>query len=615
MTSHEVLEHAPVLIWSGDRDGRCEYVNAAWRAYTGRTLEDERGDGWREGVHPEDREACLTVLQDGIARCEPLEVELRLRGQDATYRPMLLRAVRRDGGFVATCSELVDTHSGTAFFDMSLDLLCVAGFDGYWKRLNPSWERTLGWTPAELMSRPLIEFCHPEDRDATLAGRERLKVGEPLRTLTNRYRCKDGTYRWFEWRSASDIERRLVYASARDVTAQKAAERAIEEARQAQERLERRLEFADRMASVGTLAAGVAHEINNPLAYVSTNLEMLIEELSRLHGGSFAELIEMARDARQGAERIRKIVRRMKTFSRGENERRAVIDVRPVLELAIDMAFNEIRHRARLAKDFGDLPLVEADDSRLGQVFINLLVNAAQAVGDGDGDGNEIRVVTSTDASGRAVIEVHDTGPGIPPHQLDKIFEPFFTTKPVGVGTGLGLSICHYIVTSMSGQITAENRAGRGAVFRVTLPGVSVPALPSAPDPVACPATSASRRARILVIDDERSVCAVLARLLRDHDVTAVASARDALELLADGNTFDVIFSDLMMPEMSGVELYEEIVRRRPELASRIVFMTGGAFTPQVNRFLDQTTNPRLEKPFAVSTVRAIVERFIGSSP
>jgi CheY-like chemotaxis protein len=200
------------------------------------------------------------------------------------------------------------------------------------------------------------------------------------------------------------------------------------------------------------------------------------------------------------------------------------------------------------------------------------------------------------------------------PEVQARIFEPFFTTKPIGVGTGLGLSTCHYIVTSMGGQITAANRAtGRGAVFRVTLPGASAPGVVSAPEPTAS-IRSTSRRAKILVVDDERPVCTALVRLLREHEVTAVASAREALQLLTDDSTFDVIFSDLMMPEMSGVELYEEIVRRRPDLVPRVVFMTGGAFTPQVNQFLEQTTNPWLEKPFAVSAVRAMIDHIVGEN-
>jgi len=307
---------------------------------------------------------------------------------------------------------------------------------------------------------------------------------------------------------------------------------------------------------------------------------------------------------------------RLKTFRGGVEERRAGIDIRPVLDVAIDMAFNETRHRARLVKDYGELPLVDADDSRLGQVFINLLVNAAQAVGDADSDTNEIRIVTSTDTSGRAVIEVSDTGSGIPEHQLGRIFEPFFTTKDVGLGTGLGLSTCHYIVTSMGGQITAANRTpGPGAVFRVTLPAAALPVASSEPEPAAPPRRAASRRARVLVVDDERSVCKGLVRLLREHDVTAVAAARDALALLADDSTFDVILSDLMMPGMSGVELYQEIERRRPDLARRVVFMTGGAFTSQIHQVLETRTNPWLGKPSAASAVRAMIERVVGTAP
>lgn len=144
-----------------------------------------------------------------------------------------------------------------------------------------------------------------------------------------------------------------------------------------------------------------------------------------------------------------------------------------MLELSINMAFDEIRHRARLVKDYGDAPPVEADDARLGQVFLNLLVNAAQALSDGGAGAHEIRVVTSTDAEGKAVVEVRDTGPGIAPEALERIFDPFFTTRPVGVGTGLGLSICHNIVTGMGGEITVASRPGHGTTFRVVLPAAS----------------------------------------------------------------------------------------------------------------------------------------------
>lgn len=331
------------------------------------------------------------------------------------------------------------------FFETSLDHLCVAGFDGYWKRVNQSWTRTLGWTAQELMERPLIEFCHPDDRAATLTARRRLTEGIPLRSLTNRYRCKDGTYRWFEWRSVSHVDRRLVYASARDVT-----------------------------ASVQLLASGVAHHVNNPLSYVTTNLELIIEELRQMDAASMAvrtaECMQMASEARHGAERIRATVRGLMSLNRDGEERHAVIDVQRAIEASIRSTADFVLRRSRVARDYGPVPPVEGDEARLSQVFVNLLVNAAHAIPEGNAEGNEIRVVTSTDAAGQAVVEFLDTGPGIPESVLPRIFDPFFTTKPVGVGTGLGLSICHAIVSNLGGQIAAANLPGGGAVLRVVLP-------------------------------------------------------------------------------------------------------------------------------------------------
>jgi PAS domain S-box-containing protein len=501
------------------------------------------------------------------------------------------------------------------FFEMSLDNVCVAGFDGYFKRLSPSWTRTLGWTAEELMARPIVEFVHPDDREGVLSGRERLKQGAPLGPLVNRYRCKDGSYRWFQWSSVAHVDRGLVYASARDISEQIRTEQELRDAAILREKLERQLVFADRMASVGTLAAGVAHEINNPLSYVTANIALIIEDLrsagSEPSSAQIAELLQMAVEAQTGAERIRKIVRGLKTFSRAEEERRAVIDVRPLLELSIDMTFNEIRHRARLVKDYGRIPLVFADEARLGQVFINLLVNAAQALPEGKSDAHEIRIVTETDSDGAAVIEVRDTGCGIPPAIIGRIFDPFFTTKPVGIGTGLGLSICHNLVTKMGGTLSVASKEGRGTTFRIVLP----PAEAASVDVVvaespARPARPAVTRAAVLVVDDEPAIGAVLRRVLGDHEVTAVNTAREAIELLAAGRKFDVIFSDLMMPEMSGMDLYDELARHFPDAAERMVFVSGGAFTPNAKAFLDRVTNERIEKPFDPRSLRSTVLRF-----
>jgi len=383
--------------------------------------------------------------------------------------------------------------------------------------------------------------------------------------------------------------------------------------RAAQEVARHQLAVADRMASVGTLAAGMAHEINNPLTFIKANLDMILEQIRSLAGGSsssrFRELEEMVMDAHAGAERVGKIVRGLKTFSRTGEERRTRVELVPVLEMAIGMAANELRGRARLIKIYGDTPVLHADDARLGHVFINLLVNAAQALPEGRPENSEIRITTSTDAAGRAIVEIRDSGAGIPDAVLPRIFEPFFTTKGVGVGTGLGLSISHNIVAAMGGEITVTTEQGKGTAFRVALP----------PSPLTHPVsrdasfTEVTRRAEVMIVEDEPAIRIVLARALRDHSLTIVTSVAEAIAAIDTGKRFDVILSDLMLPEVSGMEFYDRVSQSHPEIAERMVFVTGGASTLFARTFLDRVPNERLEKPFTVHAVRELVQRFIGS--
>ena len=360
---------------------------------------------------------------------------------------------------------------------------------------------------------------------------------------------------------------------------------------------------------MGALAAGVGHEINNPLAYVIANLDFIAADLL-----SFAEnpaparltgLKEAIGDARQGAERIRRIVRDLKVFSRGNDDERGPKDIHQILESSTSMAWNEIRHRARLVKDFGRIPPVDGNESRLGQVFVNLLVNAAHAIREGQAESNEIRLVTRLDGENRVVVEVRDTGCGIPPDVLARVFDPFFTTKPVGVGTGLGLSICRSIIAGLGGDISVESVVGKGTTFRVALPVAHLAT--AEPAPVTKPVASC-RRGRILIVDDEPMIGAALRRVLSpEHDVDVVTSGRAALEQRAKGNEYDVIFSDLMMPKMTGMDLHGELQKVSPEQAARIVFLTGGAFTQRAREFLELVQNQYIEKPVDAHNLRALV--------
>ncbi len=390
------------------------------------------------------------------------------------------------------------------------------------------------------------------------------------------------------------------------------------ETRREAKRMHEQLVISDRLASVGMLAAGVAHEINNPLAVIMSNLEFAMlylfasrpelgpsltesSDLTRLR----AQIGEPLKDAREAAERVRDIVRDLKLFSRSSDEV-GPVDVQRTLESSLRMAWNEIRHRARLVKDYSEVPPVEANESKLGQVFVNLLVNAAQAMPEGDAEHNVIRVTTRVDPSSRVLIEVHDSGMGIPPENLSRIFDPFFTTKPIGAGTGLGLAICHRIVDAFGGDIRVKSTLGRGTSFQVLLPRSRPYAFEKAVSRTG--AAEARRRGKVLIVDDEAAFGVIVRRVLSpEHDVTAVTSAAGALEVVRAGHRFDVILCDLMMPQMTGMDLHAELSRLAPDQAARMVFLTGGAFTAGARAFLDEVPNQRIEKPFDNESLHALV--------
>jgi CheY-like chemotaxis protein len=376
------------------------------------------------------------------------------------------------------------------------------------------------------------------------------------------------------------------------------------------------------------LAAGVAHEINNPLSYLMANLDMVLsrrlpvlaegvrdaEQRLGLVGELSEQIVlvtEMLGIAREGADRVRNIVRDLKAFARGDDDRRGPVDVRRVLDAAINMAWNEIRHRAGLIKEYRSVPPIEANESRIGQVFLNILVNAAQAMPVGSAAENTIRVTAGADDAGNVIVEVSDTGPGIPKDVLGRIFDPFFTTKPVGVGTGLGLWICQGIISALNGTITVESEAGLGATFRVVLPSRNG-ALPVPTEVTKEVRAPAGPRGRVLVVDDEVAFGRTLAGVLGDeHDVVSTSSGRDALLLLRDDARFDAILCDLMMPNFTGMDLYETIVRERPALAPKFVFVTGGAFTPRARQFLEQVPARRIGKPFDIATLLTTLREVI----
>ena len=392
---------------------------------------------------------------------------------------------------------------------------------------------------------------------------------------------------------------------------------ALRAAEDERRRVEAQLLVADRMVAVGTLAAGVAHEINNPLTALMANLELASTdaiELARVAGpdGSAAAtaMREELDDARAAAARVRDIVRDLKLFSRGDVEKRGPVDVEDVMESTLRMARNEIRHRATLVTSFGKVSAVDGSESRLGQVFLNLIVNAAQAIPEGEAPRNQIRVATREEA-GRVIVEISDTGTGIPPDVMKRLFTPFVSTKPAGIGTGLGLSICHRLVTQLGGEITAET-SPTGTTFRVSLKVAATEPAAALPPP---PRLTPGVKGKILVIDDEKMIAKAVARTLSTHLVTAESHARVALDQILAGARFDVILCDLMMPEMAGMDFHAELLRHVPEQADAIIFLTGGAFTERARDFLDKIPNLRIDKPFDGAKLREVIAGRLRGDP
>ena len=376
--------------------------------------------------------------------------------------------------------------------------------------------------------------------------------------------------------------------------------------------LEARHALNERLAAFDTLVTGVAHELNNPMTYALAGVDVALRRLrvcaaSGPQDADDAIALEALERALTGLNRMRDIVRNLVTFAHGDPETRSIVDVRSVLESAIQLASHQIRHRARIEKELGEVPPVEANAARLGQVFLNVLVNAAEAIPEGQADRHCVRVVTCVADDNTVAIEIADTGVGISAEELPRIFDPFFSAKGPSAGTGLGLSIVHGIVRDLGGRISVQSTVGQGTVVRLELPCGRAWKRPSTQSGTRV-ASGAVERCRVLVIDDDQLVGDAIALVLtHESDVTVMTSGEEALRRLAGGERFGLILCDLLMPVMTGMDFYAELVRTAPEAIGSVVFMTGGASTPRARAFVDGLAGTCLQKPIDVKELRKLV--------
>jgi signal transduction histidine kinase/CheY-like chemotaxis protein len=386
-----------------------------------------------------------------------------------------------------------------------------------------------------------------------------------------------------------------------------------------------RLIQAEKMASVGLLTAGVAHEINNPLAFLLPNFTLLEDLCNRLQDGeakqkqpTIEEMLQLIAECREGLQRIRNIIQELGLFARKGDAVTESIALPRIVESILKLFSSQLRV-ARISLDLADVPAVAANAGQLRQVIMNLLLNATQAIPDEKKDG--LITINAKQYGERVELTVKDNGVGIPAEDLSKVFDPFFTTKDVGQGTGMGLAISRQLVERMSGSIEVESEEGEGTMVLLTLPmwdEEKEKEMEQAEAPAAKQRTIKHKRGEqvsLLVVDDEPVFLASIKRVLAPrYEIACTQSGAATLEWLDQHDAPDVVLCDLIMPEMSGIELYHAIRERFPDVAERVIFITGGAITQEAREFMESEQHRVVEKPLDVKEIVEVIEGSLGEA-
>ncbi|HET8831824.1 MAG TPA: PAS domain S-box protein [Casimicrobiaceae bacterium] len=499
----------------------------------------------------------------------------------------------------------VSEESYRAIFDAAEDAIFLHDESGAIVDVNRKACETFGYSRDEFRALDIGTLGSgepPYDHETALALIARAFAGERLRVEWHG-KGKDGTLRWHEVfvKRVTIGGRDRVLALARDITEKR---RAAEELARQRESLYQR----EKLAALGSLLAGVSHELNNPLSVVVARAVLLEEQGDTATAAAAAKI-------RSAAERCARIVRTFLAMARQQPPQRGSVALNDVITAALDITGYAVRTSSiEMTLNLSDnIPPILADADQLHQVLLNLIINAQQSLQDQPAP-RRIAVASSFDAGADVLrVVVADNGPGIPEHLRARVFEPYFTTKPTGVGLGVGLAVSLGIVEAHGGTLTVDCPPKGGAVFTITLPVGSVDATRTAATTVAPP--SPMQRS-ILIVDDEAEIRETLADILgrARHRVVTASSGRQALERMAT-ERYDVILTDIRMPDLDGRALYQEIVRRWPRQAERVVFITGDTLASALREFVAASGRPVIEKPFSPNDVRRVVAELSAEQP
>jgi PAS domain S-box-containing protein len=523
-------------------------------------------------------------------------------------------------------SELhVLEHQFRALVECSADAIFITDFDSaQFVHVNSKACKLLGYSARELRGMTGRQLHAPEDH-ATVdeMSRELVQTGTVTREAV-RLRRRDHSHFWAELRSSvySVQDRKLYVTFVRDISGKLDREKELSAAYETLKSMETQLIRSSRLAAIGQIAAGVAHEVNNPAASALMNLQMLDGDLvlmaqlaeqqpwpaSEPSGSQLSRLVSdaqaAARDSVEALERIASVVRGLSRFARIDEGEVRRINIGDAVRAALRLVQHQLSHVAKIRCELTSTRELSADLGKLTQVFVNLLTNAGQAIEQGGGGSIVVRTIDSRDG---VLASVEDDGPGVPAEIAGHIFEPFFTTKSAEQGTGLGLPLCADIVHQHRGRLQLRAKEGRGASFELFLPvrtGLSTPA----PKPSQPPAEGG----RILVVDDDAALVRAYRRWLgRKYEVVIASDAERALQLLQKDQDFDAVLCDLMMPRCDGVGLYEVLSERNPQLLERVIFCSGGPTTRRCREFIERPGIVFFEKPIRQDLLDECISRLI----
>jgi len=615
------LDVAGVMIMTLGPDGTVQLMNRKGCEILGLPEEEILNKNWFDHFIPERIRAHVKnvfqrLISGDIEAVEYFENTILTRSGEEREIAWFNTLLKDDGGHITgslssgqditlrkRAQERLDR-----FFNVSLDMLCVADLRGYFRYLNPAFEKTLGFSTEALLSKPYLDYVHPDDRELTVAAAEQLTTGDAIVDFENRYRCKDGSYKWLKWSYMPDLKQGLVYAVARDVTGEKAE-------RRNREQLEAQLQQAQKMEAIGTLAGGIAHDFNNILTAVIGYTEIAMSD-SDADSIQYKNLLQVLK----AGERAKDLVHQILTFSRHSEQEMKPVCVKLIAQETAKLLRATLPSSIEIKNGIQSDAAVLADPTQIHQVLMNICTNASHAMQEAGGVLEILLDDVVLDAgfankhpdlrSERYIkLTVSDTGHGIPAELLERIYDPFFTTKDKGEGTGMGLAVVHGIVKIHGGAITVQSTPGKGSAFCIYLPVIERDLILETFADYSIPKGTE----RILFIDDEPAIVNMSRQALRTlgYDVVGKMSSVEALALFEEQkDRFDLVITDLTMPLMTGENLAKQLLNIRPDIP--IILSTGFSAKMDEKKAMALGIRAFISKPVSIreiaETIRAVLD-------